>query len=243
MHGAAISAAPVRRLECASMPGHPRSDVSRHPLRLIGWPYAGLPEDRGLGRAVRSAHPAGQTGPGQRAAPLRLRGRRCARMRRSRPNRCRNGSSRAFPAHERAAVGDWVLLEGQDSIVALLPRHTAIKRGAAGEHYQQQVIAANIDTVFIVCGLDADFNPRRIERYLLLVGGGGAEPVVVLTKADQTDYARRCGRGAGRTGRAGHPRVRGQRQGPGTAWRRCTAGWARAGPRCWSAPPARASPR
>ncbi|HBK46619.1 MAG TPA: GTPase RsgA, partial [Xanthomonadaceae bacterium] len=92
-----------------------------------------------------------------------------------------------FPSHERAAVGDWVLMEGK-RIVALLPRRTAIKRGAAGEHYHQQVIAANIDTVFIVCGLDADFNPRRIERYLLLVGGGGAAPVVVLTKADQTEY-------------------------------------------------------
>jgi putative ribosome biogenesis GTPase RsgA len=69
--------------------------------------------------------------------------------------------------------------------VALLPRRTAIKRAAAGEHYQQQVIAANIDTVFVVCGLDADFNPRRIERYLLLVRGGGAEPVVVLTKSDK----------------------------------------------------------
>jgi ribosome biogenesis GTPase len=43
--------------------------------------------------------------------------------------------------------------------------------------------------VFIVCGLDADFNPRRIERYLMLVGGGGAQPVVILTKADQTEYA------------------------------------------------------
>lgn len=64
-------------------------------------------------------------------------------------------------------------MEGK-RIVALLPRRTSIKRGAAGEHYHQQVIAANIDTVFIVCGLDADFNPRRIERYLLLVGGGGA---------------------------------------------------------------------
>ena len=51
------------------------------------------------------------------------------------------------------------------------------------------MIAANVDTAFIVCGLDDDFNPRRIERYLMLVGGGGAEPVVVLTKADQTDYA------------------------------------------------------
>jgi ribosome biogenesis GTPase len=85
---------------------------------------------------------------------------------------------------ERAAVGDWVLLEGK-RIVALLPRHSAIKRGAAGEHYKQQLIAANIDTVFIVCGLDADFNPRRIERYLVLMGGSGVQPVVVLTKADK----------------------------------------------------------
>lgn len=92
----------------------------------------------------------------------------------------------------RPGVGDWVLIEGTDPedprleksrIVALLPRRSAIKRGAAGEHYKQQLIAANIDTVFVVCGLDADFNPRRIERYLLLVRGG-AEPVVVLTKAD-----------------------------------------------------------
>lgn len=93
-----------------------------------------------------------------------------------------------FPAHERPAVGDWVLLEGE-RIVALLPRRTAVKRGAAGEHYHQQVVAANIDTVFVVCGLDDDFNPRRIERYLLLVGNGGARPVVVLTKADRNGEA------------------------------------------------------
>lgn len=89
----------------------------------------------------------------------------------------------------RPAVGDWVLVEGQAPgglrIVALLPRFSAIKRGAAGEHYRQQVIAANIDTVFVLCGLDGDFNPRRIERYLLLVGGSGVRPVVVLTKADK----------------------------------------------------------
>jgi ribosome biogenesis GTPase len=93
-----------------------------------------------------------------------------------------------LPSEQRAAVGDWVLVEGHgksSQIVALLPRHSAIKRAAAGEHYKQQVIAANIDTVFIVCGLDADFNPRRIERYLLLVQGSGSTPVVVLTKADQ----------------------------------------------------------
>lgn len=88
---------------------------------------------------------------------------------------------------DRPAVGDWVLVEGDGAlrIVALLPRFSAIKRGAAGEHYRQQVIAANVDSVLVVSGLDGDFNPRRIERYLLLVAGSGAQPVVVLTKADR----------------------------------------------------------
>ncbi|MDA3923038.1 MAG: ribosome small subunit-dependent GTPase A [Salinisphaera sp.] len=89
---------------------------------------------------------------------------------------------------QRPGVGDWLLISGETAsmpkAVALLPRHSAIKRAAAGEHYGQQMIAANIDTVFIVSGMDGDFNPRRIERYLLLVRGG-AQPVVVLTKADQ----------------------------------------------------------
>ncbi|MDI9237789.1 ribosome small subunit-dependent GTPase A [Lysobacter sp. LF1] len=89
---------------------------------------------------------------------------------------------------QRPGVGDWLLIEGRKA-VALLPRRSTIKRGAAGEHYQQQLIAANVDTVFVVCGLDDDFNPRRIERYLLLVRGGGVEPVVVLTKADQAAAA------------------------------------------------------
>ena len=87
----------------------------------------------------------------------------------------------------RAAVGDWVMVEGEAGkvrIVALLPRLSVIKRAAAGEHYKQQLIAANVDTAFVVTGLDADFNVRRIERYLLLLKGGGVEPVVVLTKQD-----------------------------------------------------------
>lgn len=93
-----------------------------------------------------------------------------------------------IPPEARPAVGDWVLIEGEAPmalrIVALLPRVSAIKRAAAGEHYRQQVIAANIDTAVVVCGLDADFNVRRIERYLLLIAGSGVQPVVVLTKAD-----------------------------------------------------------
>ena len=104
-----------------------------------------------------------------------------------RPATYRKGDS---APEERPAVGDWVLIEGNPEkakIVELLPRRTAIKRAAAGEHYKQQLIAANVDTVFVVCGLDADFNVRRIERYLLLVRTGGAEPVVVLTKSDIAD--------------------------------------------------------
>ena len=93
------------------------------------------------------------------------------------------------PPEQRAAVGDWVLIEpatGKDQIVALLPRRSAIKRGAAGEHYRQQLIAANVDHVLVVSGLDDDFNPRRIERYLLVIQSSGASPVLVLTKADKT---------------------------------------------------------
>jgi ribosome biogenesis GTPase len=74
----------------------------------------------------------------------------------------------------------------------LLPRRTLLKRAAAGEAYKQQPIAANIDTVLVVSGLDMDFNPRRLERYLVLVRASGAEPVLVLTKNDlhpDTDVA------------------------------------------------------
>ncbi|MCK7594382.1 ribosome small subunit-dependent GTPase A [Pseudomarimonas salicorniae] len=85
----------------------------------------------------------------------------------------------------RAAVGDWVLLDPvHDQILQLLPRSALLSRGAAGEHYQRQLIAANVDTVLVVCGLDGDFSPRRLERYVMLVRASGSEPVVVLTKRD-----------------------------------------------------------
>jgi ribosome biogenesis GTPase / thiamine phosphate phosphatase len=91
-------------------------------------------------------------------------------------------------AEERAAVGDWVRLDpAHDTLIELLPRQSLLRRGAAGEHYKQQLIAANVDTVLVVVGLDHDFNPRRLERYLLLVRGSGGEPVFVLTKADRCD--------------------------------------------------------
>ncbi|MEO6689392.1 MAG: ribosome small subunit-dependent GTPase A [Dokdonella sp.] len=89
---------------------------------------------------------------------------------------------------ERPAVGDFVLVEaGAPPVIErILPRRTELRRGAAGESHQRQIIAANIDAVFVLNGLDGDFNPARIERYLLLIQSSGALPVVVLTKADQT---------------------------------------------------------
>lgn len=87
---------------------------------------------------------------------------------------------------ERPAVGDFVvILPGSPPhIERVLPRRTELVRAASGERYQRQIIATNIDTVFVLAGLDGDFNPARIERYLLLIDGSGARAVIVLTKAD-----------------------------------------------------------
>ena len=91
----------------------------------------------------------------------------------------------------RPAVGDWVVVSPArpPMIERVLPRRSALVRAAAGERHVAQVIAANVDVAFVVCGLDDDFNPRRIERYLVLIDGSGALPVVVLTKADRADDA------------------------------------------------------
>lgn len=171
-------------------PAHAPLDLAS--LRAIGWPWPGEPEDPAWA-ALLAAHPAARPArvtEQHRSGYVVADGPDTAIKAESMPEWQRRPGFRkdGSPAHERPAVGDWVLLEGK-RIVALLPRHTGIKRGAAGEHYQQQVIAANVDAVFIVSGLDADFNPRRIERYLLLVGSGGAQPVVVLTKADRHEHA------------------------------------------------------
>ena len=88
----------------------------------------------------------------------------------------------------RPAVGDFVELDGGGEVVEItrvLPRRSTLTRAAAGERYERQVIATNIDYVLVLTGLDGDFNPRRIERYLLLVEGSGAQPVVLLGKADR----------------------------------------------------------
>jgi ribosome biogenesis GTPase len=87
------------------------------------------------------------------------------------------------------AVGDWVAAEvlateGKAVIQAVLPRRSAFLRKVPGPVTEEQVVAANIDTAFIVCGLDGNYNLRRIERYLALTWESGAVPVVVLNKSD-----------------------------------------------------------
>jgi ribosome biogenesis GTPase / thiamine phosphate phosphatase len=85
-------------------------------------------------------------------------------------------------------VGDWAAISRFDVdraiIHALLPRQSAFMRKMAGKETEEQVIAANIETAFIVCGLDGDYNLRRIERYLTLAWESGAIPVILLNKSD-----------------------------------------------------------
>jgi ribosome biogenesis GTPase len=80
-------------------------------------------------------------------------------------------------------TGDWVVLSDRGAVLAVLPRRTRFVRRAAGLRTEAQVVAANVDLAFVLTGLDGDFNLRRIERYLTLVGESGARAVVLLTKA------------------------------------------------------------
>ena len=96
-------------------------------------------------------------------------------------------------ADSLSAVGDWVAVrrtagEETGTIEAILPRRSKFSRKVAGELTEEQIVAANIDTVFLVMGLDGDYNPRRLERYLLLAYESGASPVVVLNKSDVADH-------------------------------------------------------
>ena len=87
----------------------------------------------------------------------------------------------------RPVTGDWVLLRDGSVIEGIVPRRTRISRKEPGRGVDEQVLAANVDRLFIVSGLDHDFNPRRLERYLLLAAESGAEPVILLNKADLHD--------------------------------------------------------
>lgn len=82
-------------------------------------------------------------------------------------------------------VGDWVALRpSRDSIEGILPRLSVLRRRAAGNDAEEQVLASNADVAMIVMGLDGDYNPRRLERYLAIVRAGGVRPVVLLNKRD-----------------------------------------------------------
>jgi ribosome biogenesis GTPase len=88
------------------------------------------------------------------------------------------------------AVGDWVAIGGGSddaAIHAILPRRTAILRQASGKRTAAQVVGANVDVVFIVVSLNHDLNLRRLERYFAVAWDSGAEPVVLLSKADLVD--------------------------------------------------------
>ena len=97
-------------------------------------------------------------------------------------------SGRMRNQEEHPAVGDWLAVastgDGRALIHAVLPRRSVFIRKTAWAETKPQVLASNVDVAFVVCGLDTDFNLRRIERYLTLGWEGGAQPVVLLTKAD-----------------------------------------------------------
>jgi len=97
-----------------------------------------------------------------------------------------------FQAEERndlPAVGDWVLIsprpsEGRATIDAILPRFSVLSRKGAGRTIDEQILATNLNTIFVVTSLNRDLNLRRLERYLAMVWESCARPVVLLTKSD-----------------------------------------------------------
>jgi ribosome biogenesis GTPase len=155
-------------------------DHEQQRLRAIGWKADAtpiqVPQDQRLARVIAQHRNGyrlhdGENEFGAQPAPRFLR--------------------RKAEPEARPAVGDFVLVTAAvpPSIELVLPRRSLLSRAAAGERHARQNIAANIDTVFVLMGLDGDFNPRRIERYLVLIQGSGAQPVVVLTKSDKVDNA------------------------------------------------------
>ncbi|WBW99190.1 ribosome small subunit-dependent GTPase A [Oceanirhabdus sp. W0125-5] len=96
----------------------------------------------------------------------------------------------AFGTEDYPAVGDWVVLDrdsdknGEAIIHKVLPRMSSLSRKVAGTRSDEQIIATNVDTVFICMALNNDFNIRRLERYISVVWESGANPRIILTKSD-----------------------------------------------------------
>lgn len=105
---------------------------------------------------------------------------------------CEVSGRYSFTAQSRLdypAVGDWVVIkpraaEKKGTIHHLLPRKSKFSRKVAGNTTEEQIVATNVDTVFLVNSLNADLNLRRIERYILLAWESGASPVIILSKTD-----------------------------------------------------------
>ena len=90
------------------------------------------------------------------------------------------------------AVGDWVVIRAQPDggrvmIHAVLPRRTSFARKIAGSRTEEQIVGANVDTVFLLTSLNQDFSLRRIERYLIIAWESGAHPIIILSKSDLCD--------------------------------------------------------
>lgn len=101
---------------------------------------------------------------------------------------------RAEGRSDLPAVGDWVVMaqrtgEKRGEIERILPRKTKLSRKTAGRATEEQVLAANVDTFFLVSSLNRELNARRIERYLTVVWESGARPVILLNKADLCEAA------------------------------------------------------
>lgn len=99
---------------------------------------------------------------------------------------------KASGAADLPCVGDWLACEavpGEETLTvrAILPRRTKLSRKAAGEALEEQVIAANLDAVVVMTAMNADFNVRRLERFLAVVRESGAEAVIALNKADSCE--------------------------------------------------------
>jgi ribosome biogenesis GTPase / thiamine phosphate phosphatase len=91
----------------------------------------------------------------------------------------------ALPAEQRPTVGDWVLLDAaHERIARVFERKSLFQRMAAGDKVDVQLIAANVDTVFLVSSCNEEFNLSRLERYLAMTLEAGVQTVLVLTKAD-----------------------------------------------------------
>jgi len=89
-------------------------------------------------------------------------------------------------------VGDWVVIRtapesDKVTIHAVLPRKSKFTRKIAGVRTEPQIVGSNIDTVFLITSLNEDFNPRRVERYLIVAWESGARPIIILSKSDLCD--------------------------------------------------------